>query len=156
MDGSGTGLLSLALCAAALAAFVDGAQASSFEPTVEMFTSPEPGAVNTHIVVEGHSAAWRKELVSAAAEYDDIERIYPGHGPSQGGAGLLSKQARYLQDLREAVRANVVEGRLPVAARAKVVATMDAKYPTDGPATPAGNLLELNADAVARELAGSK
>jgi glyoxylase-like metal-dependent hydrolase (beta-lactamase superfamily II) len=110
----------------------------------------------TPFVLEGRSAAWQKQLVTAVSAYDDIERIYPGHGPSEGGSALLSKQTRYLQDLREAVRANLVEGRLAPAGRTKVVAVMNAQYPSHRPAVPIADLLERDADAVALELAGKK
>jgi len=108
----------------------------------------------TPFVLEGHSAAWQKQLAKAEDEYFDVERTYPGHGPSEGGTSLFSRQARYLQDLRDAVRVNVVDGRLTVQGRAKVVATMKATYPGYRPATLADDLLELDADAVARELRG--
>lgn len=110
----------------------------------------------TPFVLEGRSASWQKQLATGVSAYDDIERVYPGHGPSEGGSALLSKQARYLQDLREAVRANLVEGRLAPAGRSKVVAAMNAQYPSHRPAVPIADLLERDADAVARELSGNK
>jgi glyoxylase-like metal-dependent hydrolase (beta-lactamase superfamily II) len=108
----------------------------------------------TPFVLEGRSAAWQKQLAKAEDEYFDVERTYPGHGPSEGGTGLFSRQARYLQDLRDAVRVNAVDGRLTAQGRAKVVATMNATYSGYRPATLADDLLELDADAVARELRG--
>jgi glyoxylase-like metal-dependent hydrolase (beta-lactamase superfamily II) len=106
----------------------------------------------TPFVVEGRTAAWQRQLARAEDAYVDVERIYPGHGPSQGGTELFSRQERYLQDLRDAVQANAVDGRLTAAARARVVATTKIAYPADKPALQAGNRLELNADAVADEL----
>ncbi|HEY2560566.1 MAG TPA: MBL fold metallo-hydrolase [Caldimonas sp.] len=106
----------------------------------------------TPFVVEGRSTAWQKQLAAAEDAYVDVERIYPGHGPSQGGTDLFSRQERYLQDLRDAVQANAVDGRLTAAAKAKVVATMKTAYPADKSSVQAGDLLELNADAVADEL----
>jgi glyoxylase-like metal-dependent hydrolase (beta-lactamase superfamily II) len=108
----------------------------------------------TPFVLEGHSAAWQKQLSRAEDDYVDVERIYPGHGPSEGGTELFSRQARYLQDLRNAVRARAVNGRLSDAGRADVAAGMNATYPGYKPALQAEGLIELNADAVARELAG--
>jgi len=67
---------------------------------------------------------------------------------------LFSRQERYLQDLRDAVRAHAVNGRLTEAGRAKVVTVMNAMYPGYKSAMPADDLIELNVDAVARELAG--
>ena len=107
----------------------------------------------TPFVIEGHSAAWQKQLARAEDDYVDVERIYPGHGPSEGGIDLFSRQERYLQDLRDAVRAHAVNGRLTEAGRAKVVTVMNAMYPGYKSAMPADDLIELNADAVARELA---
>ena len=109
----------------------------------------------TPFVLEGRSASWQKQLGTGVSAYDDIERVYPGHGPSEGGSALLSKQARYLQDLREAVRANLVEGKLAPTGRIKVVAAMNAQYPSHRPAVPVVDLLGRDADAVARELAGN-
>jgi glyoxylase-like metal-dependent hydrolase (beta-lactamase superfamily II) len=110
----------------------------------------------TPFVVEGRSGAWQKQLARAEDAYVDVERIYPGHGPSEGGTELFSKQERYLQDLRDAVQANAVDGRLTAAARARVAAIMKAAYPADKPAVQVENLLELNADAEARELRGGR
>ncbi len=110
----------------------------------------------TPFVLEGRSASWQKQLGTGVSAYDDVERVYPGHGPSEGGSALLSKQARYLQDLREAVRANLVEGKLAPAGRSKVVAAMNAQYPSHRPVVPIADLLERDADAVARELADNK
>lgn len=109
----------------------------------------------TPFLLEGRSGAWQKQLQKAEDAYADVERIYPGHGPSKGGSDLFSKEERYLQDLRDAVQANAVAGRLSAAARSRVAAIMKAAYPGDKPALQVENLLELNADAVARELAGS-
>jgi glyoxylase-like metal-dependent hydrolase (beta-lactamase superfamily II) len=109
----------------------------------------------TVALIEGRSGAWMAQLDELRASLSAETIIYPGHGEPGVGVALVDAQKRYL----DAFRQLVLEHRLPDktvddAGKARIIAALALAFP-DHPFVAArfDQLIEVNIDAVARELA---
>lgn len=107
----------------------------------------------TPYLLEGMTGAWLVQLERVRARYPRGTVALPGHGTPASLALLAAEQADYLSAVRGAVRERLREGAWGEAARARVVAEIEAAYPGWPAVVPIPALVGQNADAVARELA---
>lgn len=105
-------------------------------------------------LVDGNTRAWVRELEAAKARYDRLRVALPGHGAAAPALELIEAQLAYLQVFQSLVRAEA-QGRptLDDGARRRIRAEIEARYPGYLRVAPPPNLIEMNADAVAREFA---
>jgi glyoxylase-like metal-dependent hydrolase (beta-lactamase superfamily II) len=107
---------------------------------------------------EGRSSAWVAQLEQLRAALPDAATIYPGHGQPGPGAELIDAQKRYLQVFRQLV----LDNRLPdktvdAAGKARIIAAHDVAFPNyPFVAAKFDGMLEVNIDAVAKELASTQ
>ncbi len=134
-------------------------------PSQTVFYLPAAKALFTgdividHLVpflLNGHSAGWLEQIARLGREFPQAQTLYPGHGAPGAPAPILARQADYLSAFRQAVAARLPAGAaaLEPAARKAVVDEMASRYPDWTSAAPIPDLLGINADALARELAG--
>lgn len=108
-------------------------------------------------LIEGRLGAWLTQLAQLRAELPNPATIYPGHGRPGPGAELIDAQRRYLELFRQLVR----DHRLPdktvdAAGKARIIAALDAAFPNyPFVAAKFDAMLEVNIDAVAKELAST-
>lgn len=96
---------------------------------------------------DGHSGQWLSALDSVTAELAGMT-LYPGHG-APGDVGLFADQRRYLMMYREVVgRLSGGKDSLDDDAKRELVAAMTRFLPD----APLSWMVDLGADAVAREL----
>lgn len=105
-------------------------------------------------LVDGTTRAWMRELDAARDRYAGVRVALPGHGAPAPAAELIEGQLAYLRFFHGAVEAELRGGRtrLDDAARRRIRAATEARYPGYLRVAPPPNLIEMNADAVAQEL----
>jgi glyoxylase-like metal-dependent hydrolase (beta-lactamase superfamily II) len=105
-------------------------------------------------LLDGTTRGWISELEKAAPKYQGVQTALPGHGAAAPANVLIAEQLAYLQDFHGLVRAEMQGGAVPDAGKARIRAAVLARYPGAPRVAPQPNLIELNADAVAKELSG--
>lgn len=106
-------------------------------------------------LLDGTTRGWIGELEKAAPRYAGVATALPGHGAAAAAAPLIADQLAYLRDFHALVRQEARGGTtLDDAAKARIRAATEAKYTGAPRVAPQPNLIELNAESVARELAG--
>jgi glyoxylase-like metal-dependent hydrolase (beta-lactamase superfamily II) len=106
-------------------------------------------------LLDGTTRGWISELERAAPRYAGVATALPGHGAAAAATPLIADQLAYLRDFHALVRTEAQgSATLSDAAKARIRAAMDAKYTGAPRVAPQPNLIELNADSVAKELAG--
>ncbi len=107
---------------------------------------------------EGRSGAWVTQLEQLRAALPDAATIYPGHGQPGPGAELIDAQKHYLEVFRQLV----LDNRLPdktvdAAGKVRIIAAHDLAFPNyPFVAAKFDAMLEVNIDAVAKELASTE
>lgn len=111
-------------------------------------------------MAEGRTAAWLGQLTTLSRLYPPQSRTLPGHGPEGLLGALAARQTSYLAAYRRALRPAVApasDGGASVTPveRARVRAAVERAHPTRGGVAgmPLEQLHQLNADAVAKEIA---
>jgi glyoxylase-like metal-dependent hydrolase (beta-lactamase superfamily II) len=103
-------------------------------------------------LVDGTTRAWIAELERAAIRYQGVQTALPGHGAAAAAAPLITAELNYLRSFHALVRQEVQAGVLNDAGRARIRAAVEARYPIAPKVAPPPRLIEMNADAVAREI----
>jgi glyoxylase-like metal-dependent hydrolase (beta-lactamase superfamily II) len=105
---------------------------------------------------DGTTRGWIAELERAAQRYGGVATVLPGHGAAAAAAPLIADQLAYLREFHALVRAEARgAATLDPAARARIRAATEARHTGAPRVAPQPDLIELNAEAVARELAGA-
>jgi glyoxylase-like metal-dependent hydrolase (beta-lactamase superfamily II) len=117
-----------------------------------LFAADLFGHAVTPWLVDGATRGWITELERAAIRYQGVETALPGHGAAARAAPLIAAELAYLRAFHALVRAELQAGPLTDAARARIRATIEARHPAAPKVAPPPNLIEMNADAVAREI----
>jgi len=102
-------------------------------------------------VADGHLLAWLANLSRLERLCAGMTSVFPGHGPALAPSPLLTQQRDYLLTLAGHVK-ELAEGRprLSDAQKSELEQRMNAYLPNAGLAF----LIAMNADPIARELAG--
>jgi len=103
-------------------------------------------------LVDGTTRGWIAELEKAATRYQGVQTALPGHGAAAAAAPLIAAQLTYLRGFHALVRQELQAGALTDAGRGRVRAAVEARYPAAPKVAPPPALIEMNADAVAREI----
>ncbi len=119
-----------------------------------LFAADLVGNAVTPWLVDGHTGDWLAELAIARSRYAGVATCLPGHGAAAPAATLIAAQEVYLEFFRNQVKAETTSGTLTDAARARIVVATTARFPGHPLVAPSPDLIVLNADAVAAELAG--
>lgn len=131
-------------------------------PAMMMFYLPEQnllfaGDLVQHktipFLLESRLSEWLKQLDGVSQEYGHVERVYPGHGESGQVIELIEVQREYLTAFYQFVSQQLQKRDL-IADDGKqlIVQVMEERYPGYDTAAAIPNLLELNVDAVAKEI----
>ncbi len=103
---------------------------------------------------DGATRGWIRELERASPRYAGVATALPGHGAAAAAAPLMADQLAYLREFHALVRLEAQGSAvLSDAAKARIRAAMEARHTGAPRVAPQPNLLELNAEAVAEELA---
>lgn len=118
-----------------------------------LFAADLVGNAVTPWMVDGHTGAWVAELGTVRKRYAGVANCLPGHGAAAPAATLIDAQEAYLAFFRDLVRAEARAGLLAGDARARIIAATEARFPGHPLVAPSSDLIGMNADAVAAELA---
>lgn len=133
--------------------------------TMTLLSSPErklllaadlAGNAMTPWMVDGHVMRWMDQLEAARSRYAGY-MLYPGHGEPALADQVLAAQHRYLAEFVDDVRREMTPGQadLSEAARTRIRSRVEARYPGFPRVAPPPVLIEMNAQAVAKELAAA-
>lgn len=106
----------------------------------------------TPFLLEGRSALWLKQLDEVETTYAGVGSLCPGHGKGGPASQLIGWQREYLTIFRGLVAEQLKNGSLTDEGKQSIVRAMEARYPAYDTAAAIPNLLELNVDAVAKEM----
>lgn len=109
-------------------------------------------------LVDGHTAAWMAELERAIPRYAGVGTAIVGHGAAGPAGPMMRDTLAYLRTFRELVAAEIgaiaADATVGAEGRARIRAALAARYPGYPQVVPLPTLLDMNIDAVARELRG--
>jgi glyoxylase-like metal-dependent hydrolase (beta-lactamase superfamily II) len=104
-------------------------------------------------LLESRLSEWLKQLNDVSQEYNHVDRVYPGHGESGQIAELIGAQREYLTAFYQFVSQQLRGGdSLAEDGKQLIVQAMEERYLGYDTAAAIPNLLELNVDAVAKEI----
>lgn len=101
-------------------------------------------------VADGHSTRWMAALDTLATGLAGVPALYPGHG-APTDATIFTEQQRYLRYYRDQVQ-ELADGAPQLGVTAKQ--ELEARMTSFAPGASLTWMIQLGADAVARELAG--
>lgn len=105
-------------------------------------------------LLDGSTLDWIAQLEAVLPRYAGVRTALPGHGAAAPAGVLIREQLEYLRTMERLVRAELaIAAPLAPAAAQRVRAAMDARYQGFPRVAPMPNLIELNAAALAREIA---
>lgn len=118
-------------------------------------------------LVEGHSSEWIKQLMHINLNYFDTKILFPGHGQAGSPRTLLDEQLNYINTFKSLVEQQMqsvakVEGEREATANITEEGKMRIKnelqrlYPDYLPVASVPTILDLNIDAVAKEIGQDK
>lgn len=106
-------------------------------------------------LIEGHSQNWLAALSALSEHFPEAEIAYAGHAAEPGEpSNLIAEQAAYIEAFRTSVAGQLTpEGTLTKAGRQTVIEETERRYPDHEASLLLPDLIGVNADAVAEELA---
>jgi glyoxylase-like metal-dependent hydrolase (beta-lactamase superfamily II) len=118
-----------------------------------LFAADLFGSRATPWLLDGHVRAWIAQLEAALPRYGGVGTALPGHGAAAPASALIGEQLSYLRAFETLVRAELGGGAvLPEGAAARIRHATETRFPGYPRVAPQPNLIELNAEALAREL----
>jgi glyoxylase-like metal-dependent hydrolase (beta-lactamase superfamily II) len=118
-----------------------------------LFAAELVGNTVTPWLVDGHTGTWLAELADARTRYANVATCLPGHGAAAPAAALIDGQSTYLSFFRDLVAAEAQAGVLTDDSRVRITAATETRFPGHPLVAPSPDLIAMNADAVASELA---
>lgn len=118
-------------------------------------------------LVEGHSSEWIKQLMHINLNYFDTKILFPGHGQAGSPRTLLDEQLNYINTFKSLVEQQMqsvakVEGEREATAniteegKMRIKSELQRLYPDYLPVASVPTILDLNIDAVAKEIGQDK
>jgi glyoxylase-like metal-dependent hydrolase (beta-lactamase superfamily II) len=99
------------------------------------------------------SLDWIKQINYVMNKYSDAKMLYPGHGPAGSPNLLLKQQLQYLKTFRSLVEQQIQpSGNVSYQGKTVIKNELERIYPGFLPVATVPNMLDLNIDAVAKEL----
>lgn len=122
----------------------------------QVFVGDLAGNAMTPWLVDGHVVRWMAQLEQARKRYAGY-MLYPGHGQPGPADLVLAEQYRYLAEFVDDVRREMTPGRAELSdeARIRIRTRVETRYPGFLRVAPPPLLIDMNARAVAKELASS-
>lgn len=106
-------------------------------------------------LVDGTTGAWIAEIERALPRFGDVGTALVGHGTAGPAGPMMRNTLAYLRFFREAVRRELpTAGAVPPEGRARIRAALAERFPGYPQVVPLPGLLDMNVDAVTRELRG--
>lgn len=119
-----------------------------------LVTADLAGNRATPWLLDGHTLEWIAQLEAALPRYAGVGTALPGHGAAAPAAVLIREQLDYLRTMERLVRAELATATpLSPEGTGRIRAAMDARFQGFPRVAPMPNLIELNAGALAREIA---
>src|ERR687890_248249 len=116
-------------------------------------------------LAEGHSSEWIKQIEYIMQNYSDAEILFPGHGQSGPPKTLLDEQLNYINTFRSLVEeqqqqmqsaAEVGGENITEEGKARIKSELQSIYPNYISVATLSNMLDINIDAVAKEISQEK
>jgi glyoxylase-like metal-dependent hydrolase (beta-lactamase superfamily II) len=99
------------------------------------------------------SQDWINQINYVMDKYSDAKVLYPGHGPAGNYSLLLNQQLQYINTFRSLVQQHMQpSGNVSDQGRTIIKNELERIYPGYLPVATVPNMLDLNIDAVAKEL----
>lgn len=125
-----------------------------------MFTGD---VVNNHMhpfLAEGRFSDWIEQIEYIKENYSDAKVLFPGHGQSSLPLPLLDEQLEYINTFRSLVEQQIQSTRsanITEEGKASIQSELESIYPDylHVAAIPLETMLDLNIDAIAREMSTS-
>lgn len=106
-------------------------------------------------LVDGTTGAWIAEIERALPRFANVGTALVGHGTAGPAGPMMRGTLDYLRFFREAVRRELpATGAIPPEGRARIRAALAERFPGYPQVVPLPSLLDMNLDAVTRELRG--
>jgi glyoxylase-like metal-dependent hydrolase (beta-lactamase superfamily II) len=114
-------------------------------------------------LAEGRSSEWIKQIEYIMQNYSDAKILFPGHGQSGSAKSLLDEQLNYINTFRSLVEqqqmqlaAEVGGGNITDEGKTRIKNELQSFYPNYIPVATLSNMLDINIDAVAKEISQEK
>jgi glyoxylase-like metal-dependent hydrolase (beta-lactamase superfamily II) len=118
-------------------------------------------------LVEGRSSEWIKQIEHIGQNYSDSKILFPGHGQAGSPRTLLDEQLNYINRFRSLVEQQMqsaaeVEGgerataNITEEGKTRIKSELQRLYPNYLPVASLPTMLDLNIDAVAKEISQDK
>ena len=115
-------------------------------------------------LAEGRSSEWIKQIEYIMQNYSDAEILFPGHGQSGPPKTLLDEQLNYINTFRSLVEqqqqmqsaAEVGGKNITEEGKARIKSELQSIYPNYISVATLSNMLDINIDAVAKEISQEK
>jgi glyoxylase-like metal-dependent hydrolase (beta-lactamase superfamily II) len=114
-------------------------------------------------LAEGRSSEWIKQIEYIMQNYSDAKILFPGHGQSGSAKSLLDEQLNYINTFRSLVEqqqmqlaAEVGGGNITDEGKTRIKNELQSLYPNYIPVATLSNMLDINIDAVAKEISQEK
>ncbi|MBQ0734466.1 MBL fold metallo-hydrolase [Aquimarina celericrescens] len=111
----------------------------------------------TPFLIDANTLNWIEQLNDLKDTFPNAETVYPGHGFPGSFNQLIDNQIDYLKTFREYVRSALEkDNNVDEDEKNKIVKTMKRDYKGYVPVAAIENLLELNIDAISKEIVSKK
>jgi glyoxylase-like metal-dependent hydrolase (beta-lactamase superfamily II) len=115
-------------------------------------------------LAEGRSSEWIKQIEYIMQNYSNAEILFPGHGQSGPPKTLLDEQLNYINTFRSLVEqqqqmqsaAEVGGENITEEGKARIKSELQSIYPNYISVATLSNMLDINIDAVAKEISQEK
>ena len=115
-------------------------------------------------LAEGRSSEWIKQIEYIMQNYSDAEILFPGHGQSGPPKTLLDEQLNYINTFKSLVEqqqqmqsaAEVGGKNITEEGKARIKSELQSIYPNYISVATLSNMLDINIDAVAKEISQEK
>ena len=115
-------------------------------------------------LAEGRSSEWIKQIEYIMQNYSDAEILFPGHGQSGPPKTLLDEQLNYINTFKSLVEqqqqmqsaAEVGGENITEEGKARIKSELQSIYPNYISVATLSNMLDINIDAVAKEISQEK
>jgi glyoxylase-like metal-dependent hydrolase (beta-lactamase superfamily II) len=114
-------------------------------------------------LAEGRSSEWIKQIEYIMQNYSDAKILFPGHGQSGSAKSLLDEQLNYINTFRSLVEQQQMQsatevggGNITEEGKTRIKNELQSLYPNYIPVATLSNMLDINIDAVAKEISQEK
>lgn len=106
-------------------------------------------------LIEGRSSDWIKQIEHIGQYYSDARMLFPGHGQPGSPKTLLDEQSEYINTFRSLVEQQMQSaGNITEEGKTRIKSELQRLYPNylHVASLPLSDMLDLNIDAIAKEI----